>query len=787
DGNTTNGDGCDNNCTATACGNGIPTGTEACDDGNTMNGDGCDNNCTATACGNGIPTGTEACDDGNGTNGDGCDNNCTATACGNGIPTGTEACDDGNGTNGDGCDNNCTATACGNGIPTTGEACDDGNATNGDGCDNNCTATACGNGIPTTGEGCDDGNTTNGDGCDNNCTPTACGNGIPSTGEGCDDGNTTDGDGCDSNCTVTGCGNGIPTTGEACDDGNATNGDGCDVNCTVTACGNGIPSTGEACDDGNTTNGDGCDSNCTVTGCGNGIPTPGEACDDGNPTNGDGCDSNCTFSACGNGVIAANEECDDGNSTPLDGCSVDCTLEPLEQEPNEDGTPSLGGTATNGNDFGTTFSDAIGAFTRTTMIRAAIAPAGDEDVYLLRNTSTTPQVVTLNIWNPQLGVGQPCGTTFDSVLHIRTAAGASLALNDDRNGVLNTDLCSAVMYQLAPGASVYAHVSVYDDNLAIPAYVLDVAFRGIVCGDAVIGPTEQCDDGNTTSGDGCNATCQIETRAEVEPNNTNAQAMTNAVQITGDITLQAAITPLADVDTFQLTVATTTVVRFEALTSLYECPTATIDLRLFNSAGTSIVTDLTGKGIGGCGAIVIPLDPGTYFIRAEERGNNATIASYLLQVDYQTNLGAEPEGSNVTGVNDTPATADRNLLGGDNVYVFGNHLDTEDVDVYAITVPGLARIRAEVVEGNRAMETCESLGVDSRLTLFDQNGVQMVDDDDGGRPYCSMIDGSGAVPLDPGAKNVTTSPQTYYLMVRRSDLAVGGEQTFSYRLQVSFH
>src|SRR5262249_5430343 len=31
-----------------------------------------------------------------------------------------------------------------------------------------------------------------------------------------------------------------------------------------------------------------------------------------------------------------------------------------------------------------------------------------------------------------------------------------------------------------------------------------------VCGDCVIDPGEQCDDGNTTSGAGCSATCQIE-------------------------------------------------------------------------------------------------------------------------------------------------------------------------------------------------------------------------------------------------------------------------------------
>jgi cysteine-rich repeat protein len=32
------------------------TGSEVCDDGNLVSGDGCDLNCTVTACGNGIST-----------------------------------------------------------------------------------------------------------------------------------------------------------------------------------------------------------------------------------------------------------------------------------------------------------------------------------------------------------------------------------------------------------------------------------------------------------------------------------------------------------------------------------------------------------------------------------------------------------------------------------------------------------------------------------------------------------------------------------------------------------
>jgi cysteine-rich repeat protein len=59
------------------------------------------------ACGDGVTSGSEACDDGNATDGDGCDHDCTVSACGNGIMAGAEQCDDGNTQDGDGCSSTC--------------------------------------------------------------------------------------------------------------------------------------------------------------------------------------------------------------------------------------------------------------------------------------------------------------------------------------------------------------------------------------------------------------------------------------------------------------------------------------------------------------------------------------------------------------------------------------------------------------------------------------------------------------------------------------------------------
>ena len=120
------------------------------------------------------------------------------------------------------------------------------------------------------------------------------------------------------------------------------------------------------------------------------------------------------------------------------------------------------------------------------------------------------------------------------------------------------------------------------------------------------------------------------------------------------------------------------------------------------------------------------------------------------------------------------------------MFVYGDHLQADDIDVYAITVPPRARIRAEIIEGDRLSETCESNGVDSLLTLFDQNGVMIAEDDNDGRGFCSLIDGAGSAPLDAAARNPTDTPQTYYPMLRRSLMATPQQRVFVYRAQVSF-
>lgn len=130
---------------------------EECDDGNTTNGDGCDEHCLLEECGNSLVQAGEQCDDGNRVSLDGCDADCHAEYdCGNGeLEPAFEQCDPPREgavcTQAEsestpdvcGCDSECQLVVCGDGVKQPGEDCD---PPNGFSCGDDCrflTASPC--------------------------------------------------------------------------------------------------------------------------------------------------------------------------------------------------------------------------------------------------------------------------------------------------------------------------------------------------------------------------------------------------------------------------------------------------------------------------------------------------------------------------------------------------------------------------------------------------------------------------------------------------------------------
>jgi len=191
------------------------------------------------------------------------------------------------------------------------------------------TTELCGNGELDEGEECDDGNRNNQDDCTNQCTKATCGDGIVAlkakNPEECDDGNGVNTDACTNECKAARCGDGYKQPGEACDDGNDKDDDDCTTQCALPTCGDGEVQDGEECDDGNRRDDDGCTNTCLKATCGDGIVQAGEECDEGASNKNSGsCTRECKEAKCGDGhVWVGVEACDPLND---DNCTDDCKL-----------------------------------------------------------------------------------------------------------------------------------------------------------------------------------------------------------------------------------------------------------------------------------------------------------------------------------------------------------------------------------------------------------------------------------------------------------------------------
>ena len=421
-----------------------------------------------------------------------------------------------------------------------------------------CIVNACGNGRIDTGEGCDDGNINVGDGCSPSCTLESCGDGVQVAGERCDDGNKTSGDGCSADClSVETCGNSIKDVTEVCDDGNNNSGDGCSMNClSAEVCGNGVKDVNETCDDGNTNNGDACSANCeALAGCGNGVidvdmnGQPVEECDDGNVVDSDVCRSNCKRAVCGDGVEAGTatggffEECDGGvlnGTTPKEtaGCNIDCTDV-------ECGDGKVNQTAMEQCDNGMPGVDSAGC----DMNNCTIPQCGDNHTNSAAGEACDPGTVGGNVAGCDSDCTLPaCGD--GRVNQAFTPVGSTVPEACDDGGTTSGDGCSSLCFieSCGNGVTETSNGEQCDDdntndldgcrnNCRLPACgdgiastsetcdtngnstTCDSDCSAPMCGDGFINGTftpptgsavENCDDGNTTAGDGCSATCRIE-------------------------------------------------------------------------------------------------------------------------------------------------------------------------------------------------------------------------------------------------------------------------------------
>jgi len=240
----------------------------------------------------------------------------------------------------------------------------------------------------------------------------------------------------------------------------------------------------------------------------------------------------CEVTSCGDGYLdkAAGEACDDGNLTASDGCSAACALEDyVEVEPNN-GTLTARNIAgyrqVSGTISGTTDYD----YFKVTLARRshlefdAVAPAFPVNssglgIQLLSPTAAVLFAGAIDDSSSRSGARggyELNGTGYGYVYREQGLAflepgtytirvSAASTITGDYTLFIREFATSVVTSGSACAPSDYKPCL---DGLACS--VLSETCQTPVCGNGDVTVGEQCDDGNTTGGDGCSAVCLVE-------------------------------------------------------------------------------------------------------------------------------------------------------------------------------------------------------------------------------------------------------------------------------------
>ncbi len=289
--------------------------------------------------------------------------------------------------------------------------------------------------------------------------PLTCGDGVPDLGEDCDDGNQSNDDFCLDTCRFA-CGDGVVNAVELCDTAIAAGSAGA---CPI------------SCDDGDPCTTDTLGGATCLAVCSHGAITgfvDGDGCC---PAGGDATvDADCP-AVCDNGVVEPTETCDpsatcptacdDGSACTTDTltgsaatCDAACAFDPIVACASGDGCCPTGCTVASDADCSAVCGNGV-IDTGETCDPPATCPSSCDDGVACTTDSMSGSAANCNV-----------ACTFTPI--VAPAPG---------------DGCCP------PGANALT------DSDCAPA-----------CGNSAVEPPETCDDGNTTPGDGCSATCQTE-------------------------------------------------------------------------------------------------------------------------------------------------------------------------------------------------------------------------------------------------------------------------------------
>jgi cysteine-rich repeat protein len=305
---------------------------------------------------------------------------------------------------------------------------------------------------------------------------------------------------------------------------------------------------------------------------------------------------------CGDGERTGAEQCEDGNTLDGDSCDHTCHYELSETEPNN------------------IFTQANPFSTEKTWI-SMIGPQGDQDWVSVVVPNNNSRLV-VEVKDP--GNSDCANYKISPELEIQNSEGYRLA-RDETSGIGN---CPLITLEHLNAGTYYIRTA-SRTLTSTYAYVLSVQTGSYLCGDRQVTSDEECDDGNTLDGDGCNSACKVEF-SEQEPNNTPGSANPFSTPWI------ARIQPGSDVDVVAITVEAP----YKGFTASVQdmrpgdCSSMRIDtlMTLIGTDGTTELDEDDDGAEGFCSAITTEdLQPGTYYIEVRGYGGFSTFP-YMLDV-----------------------------------------------------------------------------------------------------------------------------------------------------------
>lgn len=279
--------------------------------------------------------------------------------------------------------------------------------------------------------------------------------------------------------------------------------------------------------------------------CGDGMKTDNEGCDDSNLAEGDGCSSQCVAEAgsickhthkqasacrlvvCGDGLLDASddgtrvEDCDDGNTEDGDGCSSACAVEPGARcEDTKPGAKSTCGLVVCGD--GKIQQSADGS------VQEDCDDANDQDGDGCSSSCTVQSGYTCSA-EGRRGSSRCRKVACGDKARDRSHDGSMEEGCDDGNQA-GSDGCSA-------------ECRVEDGFICVgePASERRPSMcSAVTCGDGyressgeIFPVSEECDDGNDVSGDGCSEFCRVEAGYECAESKDSKRRHHDAAHVTG--------------------------------------------------------------------------------------------------------------------------------------------------------------------------------------------------------------------------------------------------------------